>query len=115
MIAGDDDAAQFRDECLKWQKRLNLMHWTLTFRAERNSDSEIEALCDYDCETREAVLTYFIGVKDVSHPKDNALHEMLHLLLADLNLAGVEASDEEDKRLVREEHKVIAVLEKVLR
>lgn len=115
MITSQEDAAQFREECLKWQKRLNLLHWTLTFKAEEKPDSDCEALCDYDCDTREAVLSYYIGVENVSHPKDNALHEMLHLLLADMNLAGVEATDEEDRRLQREEHKVIAILEKVLR
>lgn len=115
MNTTQEDAAQFREECLKWQKRLNLLHWTLTFKAENNSASEVEALCDYDCETREAVLTYYIGVQNVTHPKDNALHEMLHLLLADMNLAAVQATDEEDTTLQREEHKVIAILEKVIR
>jgi hypothetical protein len=114
MKATADDAALFRDEVLKWQKKLGLLDWTITVTAEVNPDSEVEALCDYDCETREATMTYYIGVENVTHPRDNAKHEILHLLFADPLLAAIEASSEEDKLVAREEHKAIARLEKVL-
>ena len=117
MISTADDAAIFRAECLKWQKRLGLTDWALTFRTATDSpDGDTEALCDYDCDTRKASLVYYIGVPDADHPADNAQHEMLHLLLADmLLLATVDATTEEDPRVAREEHRVIERLRNVLK
>jgi hypothetical protein len=110
-----DEAAFFRKECLSWQKEFGLTDWTLQFKTEPASpESHDEADIDYDCDTRHAVVTYYLGVKDALHPADVARHEILHLLFADMCLAGVNASSEEDAVLAREEHKVIERVLKVL-
>jgi hypothetical protein len=114
-----EDAAAFRAECLKIQKDLGLFDWALTFKVEEGGDGDVEALCDYDCETRMATMTYYLGVENVTHPKDNAAHEMYHLAFADMLLVAVEAgmaagisgadrdAAENDPRLAREEHRLI--------
>lgn len=104
-----DEAALFRAECLYWQEQLNLKHWTLQFKTAASKSSD-EAETDYDCETRHATIVYYLDTIDSYHPADVALHEMLHLFMADMLLAGVEAKHEDDRILGREEHKCIVVL-----
>lgn len=115
MKTASDEAALFRDECLKWQKRFGLMDWTLQFKVEDANGGHDEAEVDYDCDTRHATITYFMGVEDALHPSDVACHEVLHLLLADSRIAAIDARDESDPILAREEHKVIERLIKVLK
>jgi hypothetical protein len=117
MKAGGDEAAEFRAECLKWQTKFGLTDWTLQFKTEDGSGKHDEAEVDYDCETRHATITYYLGVTDSLHPKDTALHEVLHLLFADMLLAAVNSrrGDEADSVTAREEHKAIERLLKVLK
>ena len=114
MKTAPDEAAQFREECIKWQGKLGLTDWTLQFATSSGEGKSDEADTDYDCDTRHAKVTYFLDVKDSLHPIDVARHEMLHLLFADMLLAAIEARDESDPLLGREEHKVIERLLKVL-
>lgn len=119
MKATVDEAAVFRDECLRLQKEWGLLHWTLQFKTKPSKPKRVdEAMVDFDCETRHATMTYWIGVEDALHPKDVAKHEMLHLLLADLVLAAVNAprgeAGENDPTVAREEHKLIEILLKVI-
>lgn len=109
-----DDAPAFREECLWWQQKLGLQDWSLRFKVKEADSDRAEALTDYDCDTRYADVTYYTGVEDATHPSDLALHEMLHLLLADMLLAAVEADSEEDAKLGREEHRVIERLHGVM-
>lgn len=109
-----DEAALFREECIKWQRELGLTDWTIQFKVTPANGRTDEAEVDYDCETRHAIITYYMGVEDALHPSDVACHEVLHLLFADMASAGVEAHAEDDPYLAREEHKVIERLLKVL-
>lgn len=113
MKASADDAAQFREECLRWQAEFGLTDWSLDIKSAPTTD-DTEAKADYDCDTRLVQLTYYVGTNDVAHPLDNALHEMLHVLFADMLLAAVQAKSESDATLGREEHKVIERLARVL-
>jgi len=120
MQATKDEAAEFRAECLRWQKEFGLLHWTLQFKTKQAKQKRVdEAEVFFDCETRHAMLTYYLGVEDSLHPKDVAKHEMLHLLFADMLLAAVNAprgeKGENDPDVGREEHKVIEVLLKVIK
>lgn len=118
MQATRDEAAEFRAECLRWQKEFGLLHWTLQFTTKQSKPkNKDEAEVFFDCETRHAKLTYYLGVEDALHPRDTAKHEMLHLLFADMLLAGLNAvrGDEDDPTLAREEHKVIEILLKVIK
>jgi hypothetical protein len=115
MKTSQDDVAVFREECLYWQERFGLQDWELRFRVENAVKDQVdEADVEYDCDTRHAVITYYLGIDDAEHPSDVALHEVLHLALADSLLAAVEATSEDDKRLGREEHRLIYRLMKVL-
>lgn len=118
MKTRPEDAAQFRSECLWWQEKFGLQDWSLHFKTSEwpeGSEGDLdEAETDYDCDTRYATITFYSGVEGASHPSDVALHEMLHLLLADMLLAAVEASDESDRKLGREEHRVIERLAAVM-
>lgn len=120
MKATADEAAEFRAECLRWQREFGLLHWTLAFKVEEaKPDCHDEAEVDFDCDTRHATLTYYTGIKDALHPKDTAKHEMLHLLFADVIHAAVNGprgeAGENDATVAREEHKVIEILIKVIR
>lgn len=115
MDTGADEAALFRKEVIYWQDLLGLTDWTIQFKIEAATQGQShEADADYDCDTRHAKMVYFTGVEDSLHPSDVACHEVLHLLFADAFLAAIEARDESDPRLGREEHKVIERLLKVL-
>lgn len=114
MKTAPDEAAQFREECLKWQTRFGLTDWTLQFLTEESPGGHDEAEVDFDCDTRHAKITYYLGVKDSLHPRDVACHEILHVLFADMLLTAIEARDESDPRLAREEHRVIERLLKLL-
>jgi len=123
-----EDPAIFRAECERWQRDFGLLHWTLQFKVSKATpDGQHEAETDFDCETRHAVVTYNVGVEDALHPADVALHEMLHLLVADMVLAAIEAGRAAERRgdknsdaaeadpvLGREEHKAIEVLIKII-
>lgn len=115
MKSTPDTAAQFREEVLYWQKELGLLHWTIQIKTATTKNAD-EAEADYDCETRHATITYYMDVDDSYHPADVALHEMLHLLFADMLLAAVEAKrgDEDDIHVGREEHKVVVTLMRLL-
>lgn len=108
MRSENDGAAEFRSECLRWQKLMGLTDWFLTFHTETAPQGHCdEAVTDLDCDTRHASITYYIGVQDAMHPRDVAYHEMLHLLMADLVVAAINARNEDDPILGREEHRVI--------
>lgn len=109
-----EEAALFREECIYWQKTPGLMDWTIQFATEPAGENNDEAEVFLDCDTRHARITYYVGVQDSLHPSDVALHEILHLLFADMCLAGVNATHEEDVLMMREEHRVIERLLKVL-
>lgn len=111
MKTEDEDAAQFRSECIRWQGIFGLTDWIINIKVEKAKPGEThEAETDFDCETRYAVITYNMGVEDAMHPRDVAYHEIVHLLLADytwcaLHVRGCEP--ESDKQLGIEEHKLI--------
>lgn len=116
MKATADEAARFRDQVLYWLEMFGATDWTITFKTEQAADGQLdEAEADYDCETRHCVMTYYIGVKDALHPDDVALHEVLHLIRADLILVAIECgritrTNEEAEShvlLLREEHRLI--------
>lgn len=103
-----DEAALFRSECLYWQRELGLMDWALHFKTLPADGTTYEAAVEYETETRQATITYYMGVEEALHPSDVALHEILHLLFADMMLPG------DPQVQAREEHRVIERLLKVL-
>lgn len=114
MKSENDEAAEFRKECIRWQGLLGLTDWFLTFKTEEAEQGSVdEAATDYDEDTRHAIVTYYIGVQDAMHPRDVAYHEMLHLLFVDMIIAAINARNDSDPVLAREEHRVIYKLHAV--
>lgn len=113
MNTSAEEAALFRQECLEWQIALGLTDWTLQFRAVKAPEQNaVEAETEFDVDTRHALVTYYLNVENSLHPRDVALHEMLHLALADL----IAISMYGDELLIeREEHRLIERLLKVMR
>lgn len=97
----------FEQACRQWQMRLGLTDWTLRFKVEKG-DGTKWAHVDYDLEARQAQLLSFSGAQEPRAKPDRiALHEMLHILLADyVNLAARHGTDTHDN-VTREEHRVI--------
>jgi hypothetical protein len=97
----------FEKACRQWQAKLGLTDWTLRFKVEKGDGSRW-AHVNYDLDCRQVqVISY--PSKDPPHaaPERIALHEMLHILLADyVNVAASKGSDTHDD-VVREEHRAI--------
>lgn len=99
-------AKQFERECRDWQVRLGLTDWAITF-ARAESTEEDEAEVAYSCANRSATMTSMLGAPNPSPPGRVALHEMLHLLLADpLHMAAKRGKDTHAD-VVRDEHRAI--------
>ena len=104
---------RFERACREWQVRLGLTDWTLSFKLARDNGTR-QADVAYDVEGRQATVTAYVKVVDASAPERVALHEMLHLLLADtLAVAAARASDTHAD-VGREEHKIIERLLNVI-
>jgi len=108
MKTANDEAAQFREEMERQQKLWGLTDWTYQFKTEKATQGKShEAEVFFDCDTRHVMITYNIGVEDALSPIDVARHETLHIALADMLLAAIQARNESDPILAREEHKFI--------
>lgn len=106
--------AAFRKACLKWQQQLGLQDWRLMFELDREAEPERHARVHYNIANRAAKLIYCARSETDQSIERLALHEMLHLLVAEaLELAGARA-DGSHADVIREEHRVIERLLKVL-
>lgn len=101
-------AKRFHHSCRTWQAKFGLTDWSLSFAAEVDrSGEEIEAQVRYSCENRTATLVAMLGSMTDSSPEDAALHEMSHLLLADVLRVATQRKRDTHADVVREEHRVI--------
>jgi hypothetical protein len=95
----------FEKACWEWQIKLGLTDWTLRFKVEKGDGSRW-AHVDYDLECRQVQVISYPDKMD-ANPDRIALHEMLHILLADyVSLAANRCSDTHTD-VVREEHRAI--------
>lgn len=99
-------ADRFEFACRKWQVTFGLTDWTLHF-ATAKADGSHEAEVAYNSENRHATITFYIGVKDALAPERVALHEMLHVLFADMLDASCRRASDGHPDVLREEHRVI--------
>lgn len=99
-------SVRFEAACRRWQATLGLTDWTLTFKTA-TADGEYEAYVEYNCENRHASITFFVGVKEALSPERVALHEMLHILFADMLSTAARLASDGHKDVGREEHKAI--------
>ena len=101
---------RFEASCRKWQAMLGLTDWTLHFKMEKG-DGTKHANVQYTCDSRQVIVTSFIerGEADGTRatPERIALHEMLHIALADYCTAAARFASDTHDDVIREEHKVI--------
>lgn len=97
----------FERACLVWQARLGLTDWTIRFGVEKG-DGTKWAHVDYDVDARQVQITAytFRELPRVS-PDRIAMHEMLHILLADYVSIAANRGTDTHADVVREEHRVI--------
>lgn len=106
MKTTKNGAIAFERACRRWQVTLGLTDWTFSFKTAK-ADGVHEAEVMYNCETRCAIFTYYVGVDDACTPARIALHEMLHVLLADMLSIAARRADDNHPDALREEHRVI--------
>lgn len=97
---------RFEKSCRAWQVTLGLTDWSITYRVGRCPGAW--ARIEYDVDARAALITANGDMKGLGEraPERIALHEMLHLLFADmLDVAGKRGSDHVDTG--RAEHALI--------
>jgi hypothetical protein len=108
------DAKLFDDFVKKWQAKLSLGDW----RIERGTKPAKSAMASVEFTPSARLCTYRLGDFGAEQitPKSleaTVIHELLHVLLFDLiNTASDKSTDEE---LEAAEHRVINVLEQLLR
>lgn len=99
--------ALFKETFKKWQVRLGLQEWTVSFKKQEMDDAE--ACIDSDPESRTALVTINSKPFHLNNNKDieeTALHEVLHLLIADLSHAAVDRYTDRET-LVRVEEALV--------
>lgn len=97
---------KFEAACRHWQRELGLTDWTIAFKVEK-ADGGIEADVSYNCDDRHALLTSHIKVERALGAERVGLHEMLHLLFADMLKMASQRGNDMHADVLREEHKVI--------
>lgn len=97
---------RFERACRKWQITLGLMDWTFTFRTDKQDGSRY-ADVSYDCDSRQATITAYTDTLTSARAERIALHEMFHVLLADVLRAAAARGDDGHKDVRLEEHRVI--------
>lgn len=78
---------QFERYVRKWQKLLHLEHWTITVVSSKKSSKAIglNGQMQHAADTRRATITHF---RNPDMPiEETALHELLHVMLADMDYA----------------------------
>ncbi len=104
-------ANRFKKACRSWQGKLGLTDWTFVYKIDRR-DNDHYGYVTYSWDSRLATITLVPG-KD-SDIEAIALHEVLHVLLADLLATVASRASDTHPDVVREEHRVIERLMAVL-
>jgi hypothetical protein len=95
----------FEKSCREWHVKLGLTDWTVRYSVEKAHDTN-EAEVSYNCDSRHARITSYADAGDSLPAHRVAIHEMLHLLFADMiEVAAQRGSAHTD--VAREEHRVI--------
>lgn len=99
----------------RWQKRFNLVDWRIVKKPGKTSNAaEV-----FQFEPSHRLVRYRLGGDngaekvDADSLEELAIHEMLHVRFNDMIDAAIE-DEEYSERVVKEEHAVIVVLQKLL-
>lgn len=104
--------ARFARACRKWQARFGLTDWNLQVKVKGRDEAHY-AYVEYDNDSRHAAITYVEG--NNASIEDSALHEVLHVLLADLLATAARRGSDTHDDVRREEHRLIERLLPLLR
>lgn len=109
--------AVFRREVERWVSAFGLKDWKVHIVLD-TEPNERNAEISYNWDNRTARITYFTKQTGtrlmVQPPEKSALHEVIHLLMADAMMtAGKKGDAHEDT--VREEHRIVERLMGVLK
>lgn len=106
------DFAEFKRIADMWLKRLGLQDWNVAFNLEEQSETRMASI-SMNGDTRRALITLRFGADRSSSLEYLALHEVIHLLVADLcTVTGQRGDAHVDS--IREEHRLIERLLPVL-
>lgn len=105
-MKGKKWASRFEASCRDWQTRLGLNDWAFRFRVKRGDDTKA-AEVDMDRDAREAVFTAYTRGKHVDTPERVALHEVLHVVLNEMQEVAALRGNHEHKDVEIEEHRAI--------
>lgn len=109
-----DWSDRFESACRNWQATLGLTDWTIHFKVAPAKEDRVEAMVEYEVEDRHATLTAYDGAATGLTPERVALHEILHLLLADALAMAATRGHAEHVDVAREEHRAIERLLNVI-
>ena len=111
-----DDFELFRDTVNSLIHRMGLTEWTYDVRQEQ-IENGAQAQVSYNCVSKQALFsmaeTVLLDFGLITNPKKLALHEVLHLLIADLTWACAIGGDSADLS-VSHEHEAINRLMRVI-
>jgi hypothetical protein len=116
------DFTRFEKAARHWLGRLGLTDWHVEIVAPKSGDDGRTAAISFNETNRKARISWYGTPKDRGRdalattipPETHALHEVLHLLFADMtSMAGKRGESHEDS--IREEHKVIERLLAVMK
>lgn len=102
---------RFEKACRKWQTKLGLTDWSIAFSVGKTHPDNVADVA-YDGPSRHATVTSYTAPTN-ANPERVALHEMLHLLFADMLRAAAQRG-EFHQDVVLEEHRAIERLTKIL-
>lgn len=114
MRTTEEEFKVFKDEFIKWQKKLGLQGYDIVFRHEKDIKNYATITVHQDGGCADVVFTTTVMKKDKNYnPKNHAKHEALHLLVHKLYYLGRQRFVNE-RELYHEWEKLVVILEKVL-
>lgn len=115
MRTSEEDFKIFKEEFIKWQKKLGLQGYNVRFEVSRDDNNY--ATCAVNESGKTALITFskFIKERDKTwhDPKAHAKHEVLHLLLHRIVYLG-EQRYTNSGEIIQEWEKLVIILEKVV-
>ena len=108
----------FVEECEKWQKYFQLNDWRIDYYFEKLNGATASCYRILEDKVAEITLNTIIGRDDnstcLSHLKETALHEVLHILLSDITLLAQKRFISKDEIDIAE-HSLIRKLETIIK
>ena len=108
-----DWSAAFEQSCLAWRCKFGLLDWAFRFTVEEGDDSK-EARVDMDREARTAIFTSYTKGEHYDSPERTALHEVLHVVLNEMQELSALRGNHEHVDVAIEEHRAIERLLNVI-